>query len=133
MRALAETTDLHLVGDLPGGTRQAFFGWAGFADMLVVVSEATPSSMLSARRLARLGAAGGSGQPVVAIVNKAIGPADATRLAEFSGLRVVGVVPRDREIGAAERAGVPLLDYAPGSPAVDAIRSLVDALSRETP
>ncbi len=133
VRALAETTDLHLVGDLPGGTRQAFFGWAGFADMLVVVAEATPSSMLSARRLARLAAPGGSGQRVVAIANKAIGTPDATRLAEFSGLRVVGVVPRDREVAAAERAGVPLLDYAPGSPAVDAIRSLVDTLRRESP
>lgn len=131
VRALAETTDLHLVGDLPGGTRQAFFGWAGFADVLVVVAEATPSSMLSARRLARLVAAGDDGQRMVAVANKAIDPADATRLAEFSGLRVVGVVPRDCEIGAAERAGVPLLDCAPESPAVGAIRSLVDTLRGE--
>lgn len=132
VRGLADT-DVHLVGDLPGGTRQAFFGWGGFADVLVVVAEATPSSMLSARRLARLAEMDDGTQVVVAVANKMIGPDDVERLEQFSGLRVVGGVPRDAAVGAAERAGVPLLDMAPASPVVEAVASLVDTLSREAP
>lgn len=124
-------TDLHLIGDLPGGTRQAFFGWAGFADLVVVVAEATPSSMLSARRLARLATSGDGPQVIVAVVNKSVGVADGVRLGEFSGLRVVGDVPRDPLVAAAERLGVALVDHAADSPAVDAIGCLVDSLSRE--
>ena len=122
-------TDAHLVGDLPGGTRQPFFGWAEFADVVVVVAEATPSSMLSARRLARLAKGSDGWRPrVVAAVNKVTESSDAERLAQFSGLDVIGAVPRDPAVGAAERAGVSLLDHAPDAPAVGAIRSLVDAL-----
>ncbi|MDQ3178676.1 MAG: hypothetical protein M3Q72_14230 [Actinomycetota bacterium] len=132
VRGLADT-DVHLVGDLPGGTRQAFFGWAGFAELVVVVAEATPSSMLSARRLARLAEMDDSTQVVVAVANKAIDPDDAERLAQFSGLRVVGTVPRDPSVGASERAGVALLDMSPTSPVVEAVASLVDTLSKEAP
>lgn len=123
-------TDTHLVGDLPGGTRQPFLGWADFADVIVVVAEATSSSMLSARRLARLARASGPDGPrVVAVVNKVSGPSDAERLAEFSGLEVLGSVPRDPAVGEAERAGSSLLEYAPEAPAVLAIRSLVGSLT----
>ncbi len=132
VRELAET-DLHLVGDLPGGTRQAFFGWAGFADVLVVVAEATPSSMLSARRLARLASSDEGPRLVVAVANKTVAPGDAVRLARFSGLRVIGTVPRDAAVGAADRTGVPLLDLAPTSPAVEGVASLIEALAREVP
>ena len=129
---LAET-DIHLVGDLPGGTRQPFFGWGGFADVLVVVAEATPSSMLSAKRLANLSARKGKDgdQVIVAVANKVQDPGDAARLADFSGLRVIGSIPRDPAIGAAERVGASLLDHAPASPAIEAVRSLVDAVGRE--
>ena len=128
VRALTET-NRHLVGDLPGGTRQAFFGWAGFADVIVVVAEATPSSMLSARRLAGLASNGAGPRTVVAVANKALSPDDATRLGRFSGLRVIGTVPRDAAVGAAERAGVALVDLAPDAPAVGAIASLVETLT----
>lgn len=130
VRELADT-DLHLVGDLPGGTRQPFFGWAGFAEVIVVVAEATPSSMLSARRLARLADTEDSDQVVVAIANKAVDPGDAERLGRFSGLRVIGAVPRDPALRDAERAGAALLDLAPASPAVEAVGSLVDVLTKE--
>ncbi len=126
-------TDLHLVGDLPGGTRQPFFGWAGFAQVIVVVAEATPSSMLSARRLARLADAGDGDQVVVAVANKTVDPDDPERLRRFSGLRVIGAVPRDPALWDAERAGAAVLDLAPTSPAVQAVGSLVDVLTKEAP
>lgn len=126
-------TACHLVGDLPGGTRQPFFGWASFADIIIVVAEATPSSMLAARRLARLAHPGGpcANSRVVAVVNKAVDATDSERLAGFAGLRVVGVVPADSAVGAAERAGVALIDASPGSPAVRAIASVVESIVAE--
>lgn len=126
-------TDWHLVGDLPGGTRQPFFGWAAFADLVVVVAEASPSSMLAARRLARLARRedGGGGLRMVAIANKALGPDDASRLAAFSGLEVVGSVPADPAVRAAERAGVAVVDASPDAPAVQAVASLLDTIAAE--
>ena len=38
-------TSWHLVGDLPGGTRQAMFGWARYADTVCVVVEPTVKSL----------------------------------------------------------------------------------------
>lgn len=130
--ALLET-DCHLVGDLPGGTRQPFFGWANFADIIIVVAEATPSSMLAARRLARLARPGGSCKEtrVVALVNKAIDATDADRLARFAGLQVIGVIPDDPAVRVAERAGTALIDAAPRSPAVGAITSLLESIVAE--
>jgi len=127
--------DCHLIGDLPGGTRQPFFGWASFADIIIVVAEATPSSMLAARRLARLARPGGPAehQRIVAVVNKAVDPADSEHVARFTKLRVVGVVPADPAVWAAERAGVALIDAAPASPAVKAITSLVESIVVEAP
>lgn len=125
-------TDVHLVGDLPGGTRQPFFGWGDFADTLVVVTEASPASMLSARRLAQVkGRAAGREQTIVALANKVVDPRDADRVAEVSGLPVVGSVPHDPAVGTAERAGIPLLDLAPNASAVEAVRSLIGALRGE--
>lgn len=131
VKSLAET-DAHLVGDLPGGTRQPFFGWGGFADVLVVVAETTPASMLSAKRLANLTSRKGKDgdQVIVAVANKSVHPDDASRLAEYSGLRVIGSIPRDPAVGDAERAGVALLDHVPSAPAVEAVRSLVDAVGK---
>lgn len=131
VRELSEKTDLHLIGDLPGGTRQPFFGWGDFADVVVVVADASHASMLSARRLARLASAGHGRQRVVAVANKIDDPSDADQLARFSGLPIVGVVPRDPAIAAADRAGAPVLDQSPTSPAVQAVASLVDALTEE--
>jgi len=128
-------TDRHMVGDLPGGTRQPFFGWGDFADVLVVVAEATPASMLSAKRLANLRGRTGRGrdQVIVAIANKAVDPDDGERLSRFSGLRVLGAVPHDAAIGEAERVGVSLLDHSPAAPAVEAVRSLVVAMQEGAP
>lgn len=127
-----EGTDWHLVGDLPGGTRQPFFGWASFADVVVVVAEATPSSMLAARRLARLAHRDDIGtNRIVALANKVVDAGDAERLGRFCGLRVIGSVPADPEVRAADRSGVALLDAAPSSPAAQAIGSVLETIGAE--
>ena len=115
-----------LVGDLPGGTRQPFFGWGRFAHDLVVVVEPTAKSMLSARRLGRLAGTDEAKGRVVAVLNKAREPEDLELVQRRTGLDVVSTVPWDARLAEAERHGVAPVDHAPDSAAVQAIGSLVE-------
>ena len=127
----------HVVGDLPGGTRQAFTGWGDWASLVLVVVEPTAHSLLSARRLARMahlalrGDAAGSVRRVLAVASKVREPDDAELVARRSGLEVVASVPWDEELADAERRGLAPIDAAPGSAAVRAVESLVDRLAEE--
>jgi len=118
----------HLVGDLPGGTRQPFFGWARFASVVLVVVEPTEKGMLSGRRLARLGEGEDAPDQLVALVNKARHPDDAARVEAGTGLRVVATIPWDEELSDAERLGRAPVDVAPDAPAVLAVTSLVEQM-----
>lgn len=115
-----------VVGDLPGGTRQPFLTWGRYADTFLVVVEPTPASLLTGRRLARL-AVSASAPRVVAVANKVREPNDAERVAERTGLRLLGAVPYDAALGEADRLGRPILDHDPDGPTVTAVRCLVDA------
>lgn len=126
---LGPETPWHLIGDLPAGTRQPFFGWGSFADSLLVVVEPTAKSMLSGRRLARLASADDAPR-VVAVASKVDDDVDVGRIAEGTGLEVIAAIPRDDAITTADRAGRPLVDVAPDAPAVAAIGSLLDVLHR---
>lgn len=117
----------HLIGDLPGGTRQPYYGWGGYASEVLVVVEPSAKSVLSARRLARLGG-DGDGPRVVAVANKVRPDDDAGALAERVGLEVVAAVPWDETLAEAERLGRAPVDHAPGSPAVRAVSQLADRL-----
>lgn len=123
--------DWSVVGDLPGGTRQPFMTWGRYADTFLVVVEPTPASLLTGRRLARLSAAEQAPR-VLAIANKVREPGDADRVATGTGLPLLGAVPLDPAVGEADRLGRAVLDHAPDGPAVRAVRSLVEALQRET-
>ncbi|MBA2386445.1 MAG: hypothetical protein H0V69_05050 [Acidimicrobiia bacterium] len=119
----------HLIGDLPGGTRQPFFGWARFASVMLVVIEPSEKGMLSARRLARLSNDGEEAPAeILAVVNKARHEDDAARIEARTGLRVAVTVPWDEELADAERLGEAPIDAAPNSAAVQAIASLVNQL-----
>lgn len=120
-------TRWHLVGDLPAGTRQAFFGWGSYARTVLVVAEPTAASELSARRLARLALTQEPPQ-LLLLANKVSEPADVERLAGATGLEVAGAVPLDEAVADAERRGVPLVEHAPDAPAVGALRSLLERL-----
>jgi CO dehydrogenase maturation factor len=121
----------NLVGDLPGGTRQPFFGWGRYARTLLVVVEPTAKSLLSARRLARLGLAADRPDRILAVANKVRHAGDADLVRRRTGLQVVAVVPWDEALAEAERLGRALLDHAPGSPAVRVLESMADRLERE--
>lgn len=120
-----------IVGDLPGGTRQPFFGWGSFARTVLVVVEPTAKSLLSARRLARLALGDPPPQRLVAVANKVRETGDVDLVARRSGLEVVAAIPWDEALGTAERRGLAPIDAAPDSPAVVAVTSLVDRLERE--
>lgn len=122
--------DWSVVGDLPGGTRQAFFGWGRFAQTVLVVAEPTPASVLTARRLARL-ALHSSAPRVLAVVNKTRGEADVRYVERGTGLPVAGSVPYDETQRDADRRGVALLDLDADTPLVAAVASLASSLSAE--
>lgn len=117
-----------VVGDLPGGTRQPFLTWGRYAQTFLVVVEPTPASLLTGRRLARLTGMTQAPQ-VLAIANKVRGPGDVERVAERTGLPVVGAVPYDPALGEADRLGRAVLDHDPDAACVAAVRSLVQALT----
>jgi len=119
-----------VIGDLPGGTRQPFFGWGRFARTVLVVAEPTPASLLSARRLARLAEAP-SAPRVVAVANKVRNRDDAELVGQRTGLPVIGAVPFDPAVADGDRAGVALLDQDPDGPAVGAVDALVSTLLSE--
>ena len=119
-----------IIGDLPGGTRQPFFGWGRYAEVLVVVAEPTAKSLLSARRLARL-ATTEDAPRVVAVANKVRGAEDVELVAGRSRLPVVGAVPWDEAVAEAERLGVPPVDHAPESEAIRAVGWLLERLGSE--
>ena len=124
--------DWNVVGDLPGGTRQAFTGWADFAHTVLVVVEPTAKSLLSGRRLARMARADGEGpKQAFAVASKVRHPDDVDMVARGTGLEVVAAVPWDEELAAAERRGEAPIDTAPECPAVVAVGSLVDRVIEE--
>jgi len=122
--------DWSVVGDLPGGTRQAFFGWGRFARTVLVIAEPTPASLLTARRLARL-AQHSSAPRVVAVANKTRGDEDAQLVERRTGLQVVGAVPYDEAQRVADRRGLALLDLDSNTPMVSAVASLASSLTAE--
>ncbi len=119
-----------MIGDHPAGPRQTAHDWAPYADTLLVVTEPTWKSALTARRVAEM--ADARGAAVVAVASKVTGPEDVELVEEILGRPVRAVVPADEAVAATDRRGVALIDHAPESPAVKAIESLVDGLVEGT-
>ena len=116
----------HLVGDLPGGTRQAMFGWARYADTVCVVVEPTVKSMHTATRLLSLSQAKWGPSSLMLVVNKARDDSDAVSVSERLGVQPVAVVPLDPDAVRADRRGAAPLDAAPDGSLAHAVDALVD-------
>lgn len=125
----------HVVGDLPGGTRQPYFGWGRYADTYLIVVEPMDKSLLAARRLTGLSDAwsedGGPAPRVLAVANKVRAATDRARIADRLDVPVVAEVPWDEDLHAAESRGQAPVDSAPASAAVRAVGSLVEQLCGE--
>ena len=121
----------NVVGDLPGGTRQAFTGWGDYARTVLIVVEPTAKSLLTARRLSRLSLDEEHPRRIVAVANKVREEGDIELIARRTGLEVVGAVPWDEALAEAEQKMAAPIDLAPDSSAVQAVESLVDQMSEE--
>jgi len=122
----------NVVGDLPGGTRQAFTGWGSWASTILIVVEPTAKSLLSGRRLARMADLDPENpKKVLAVASKVRQPDDVDMIARGTGLEVVASVPWDEDLAEAERRQLAPIDFAPDCPAVRAVESLVERLSEE--
>ncbi|NOX29634.1 MAG: hypothetical protein GXP35_06255 [Actinobacteria bacterium] len=64
-----DPTAWNVVGDLPGGTRQAMFGWAKYANLMAIVVEPTAKSIHVGRRLRNISKANWGPEHVVVIAN----------------------------------------------------------------
>jgi CO dehydrogenase maturation factor len=122
----------NVVGDLPGGTRQAFGGWGNFASTVLIVVEPTAKSLLSGRRLARMADLDPEvPKRVLAVASKVRQPDDVEMIARGTGLEVVAAIPWDEALAEAERRQLAPIDFAPDCPAVLAVGSLVERMSEE--
>ena len=123
----------NVIGDLPGGTRQAFTGWGSWASTVCIVVEPTAKSLLSGRRLANMANLDPDApKRVVAVASKVREDDDVEMIAKGTGLEVIAAIPWDEELAEAERRQLAPIDFAPDSPAVRAVESLVERLSEET-
>ncbi len=120
--------DWVLLGDLPAGGRQMAFNWAPYARHYLLVVEPTWQGMLTARRIVKIVRQQRDDAEFSLIVNKVTPEADVERAEQFLGVPLLGTVPADEDVRRAERAGVALLDAAPGCAAVEAIERLADRL-----
>jgi CO dehydrogenase maturation factor len=122
----------NVIGDLPGGTRQAFTGWGNWAQTVLIVVEPTAKSLLSGRRLARMADLDPENpKRVLVVASKVREPDDVAMIEKGVGLEVVATVPWDAALEEAERRQLAPIDFAPDCPAVLAVESLVERLSEE--
>ncbi len=112
-----------MVADLAAGTRQAMFGWARFATMVLVVADPTVKSLMSARRLAKVG--------THLVANRVRDASDLERIQNAVGLPLIAALPFDEKLSEADRRGVAPIDFAPRSPGVAAILKLAIRLIEE--
>lgn len=126
-RALREWT---MIGDHPAGPRQTAHDWAPYADTMLVVTEPSWKSALTARQLTEIARA--RGDTVLPVASKVTDPGDVDLVQEILGAPVAASVPADEAVAATDRSGVALIDHAPESPAARAIERLVDGLVKGT-
>lgn len=113
-----------LVCDHPAGMTQSFGAWVAYARTFVVVVEPAAQSIVTACRLSALR----TSAPVLFVGNKIAGAGDVEYIQSSLGEPLFGAVPEDPAVTAANRAGAALIDYAPDSPALLAVRQIADDL-----
>ncbi len=131
-----------LIGDLAAGTRQPFFEWSNFAEVVLVVVEPSAKSALTARRLAKLAderktEAGERRPPPLVgwVANKLRSEKDLQRIERAlagRALPLLAALPYDEQCAAAERLGHAPMDVAPNAPAVVAIEKLATWLEQRS-
>ncbi|HEV2759436.1 MAG TPA: hypothetical protein VGV86_07710 [Acidimicrobiales bacterium] len=116
-----------VVVDLGGGVMTVARGDESQIDALVVVVEPYPRSAEVARRLLEMAATKGIARRVV-VANKVSDEDDLRAIREWLGVDPDIVIPEDRSVSAADKAGASPIDHAPDSNAVGALRPLASSL-----
>lgn len=111
-----------IVADLAAGTRQPMFGWASFAQMVIVVADPSAKSLIAARRLV------GAGVATHVLANRVESDADTAHIQVRVRLPLVGSVPYDGAVVEAEKRGNAPIDVVPDAPAVQAVGELAARL-----
>ena len=137
---IAELTSVgdHTVTDMEAGLEHLKRGTARHVDMMLVVAEPYYRSLEAAQRTAEL--AEELGITFVRVVaNKVRGADDQAAIETFCaqhGMTIIGTVPYDEAMVAAERDGRSPYDYASTSAGIVAIREIadrIDALAASVP
>ena len=122
----ADVTILDMEASIEHMTR----GTVRHVDTMLILVEPYFRALETAGRMAPL--AHDLGIPdVLAVANKIRTPADEAAVNQYCashGIEVIATIPFDVSITEADLRGVALLDYAPGAPAVEAIRGLARSL-----
>ena len=117
--------------DLEASPEHLSRGTARHADVLVLVAEPYFRSLEAVRLQSRL-AKELPGVMLGVVANKLRSPADADAVVEFVdglGLSVWGQIPWSDDVTAADRAGVALIDHAPGGAVVGAIGEAMQTIA----
>lgn len=124
--------DVFVVADMEAGLEH--LSWAGgtlrHADLLLVVLQPTAKVLLTADRMHRLAVELGIAD--IAFVANRAGEPDRPLLEEFArerGRDLLALIPEDDAVLQADQRALCILDWAPKSPAVQAIEGLAAAIS----
>ncbi|MHB1533421.1 MAG: ATP-binding protein [Acidimicrobiales bacterium] len=127
---LGDTPDAMAVIDLEASPEHLSRGTVRNADVLLLVTEPYYRSLEATRRQAAL-AADMPISHIAVVANKLRSPDDAAAVGEFCvrhGLSVIAEIPWGDEVGAGDRATIPLIDAAPDGKVVAAVAVLAERL-----
>jgi len=121
----------YVVVDMEASPEHLSRGTVRHVDAICLVAEPYYRSLETVRRMSAL-VAELPVQRVAVVANKVRSAADERAIAEFCerhGLALAGVVPWSDEVVAADRAGVPVVDWSAAREVVAAVAALSDVLS----
>ncbi len=122
----------HTITDMEAGLEHLKRGTARHVDMMLIVAEPYYRSLEAASRTHELAVE--LGIPYVKVAaNKVRGPEDRAAIESYCaqhGMEIIGWVPQDEALMAAERQGIAPYDATGDSAAVNAIRAMAEEIGR---
>jgi flagellar biosynthesis protein FlhG len=140
LQALEAEADCMII-DTAAGLAENVTGVLRAADEVIVVTTPDPTAVIDAYAMIKLLHQQSPSKPIWIIINEVVGIGDADRVftqlqgaaTRFLNHRLVllGSIPRDAELVEAVREQIPVVRYAPDTPASRALRSIAKQLSHQ--